>query len=111
MRKQEQEYIWATKQRLVEEFFHGKCDVCSKKFKNGKGITFHHYFYDEENIDYKTLEGYIKLFMQIRKNPSQFSAVCTGEHQMITWLTRMKNKKFRRLIKVVRKTRKYQSPG
>lgn len=91
--------------------FKSRCYVCHTK-KSRKGFTFHHLWYVLNDIVRKnypknssgTLQYYIELEPEIRKNPKRFLYVCNPHHQAITRL-RMWGKNLTRLIKAVRMTK------
>lgn len=88
--------------------YSGKCYVCHRNCKKGKGFTIHHIKYKKGELihsDFKNrLEYYQYLEPIVRREPERFALLCNTHHQSVTRIMRFSKDKLVRLIKLVRKS-------
>ncbi len=109
------EAVWIIIKRLGG-LYRSRCYVCHKHCDTGKGFVIHHIEYvsgEKTYSDFKTKEDkkdrlnyYLYLEPLVRKNKYRFKFLCNKCHFSTEVLKRYKTDKFKRLIKLVRMSKK-----
>ncbi len=73
--------------------FKNRCFVCWKKF--GRGFTFHHLWYRDDEPYYSNFKDSTKyqlaLLPYVKKRPTQFLLLCKVHHHFVEWGKKIKN--------------------
>jgi len=100
--------------KKIAEILGGRCKVCCKKF--GKAFHFHHVVYRLGEKTYKDFESsksiknwieYTEYILPIIKQyPKEFELLCQKHHRFVEMLIALKGNKFKKLITIVKRSRK-----
>lgn len=102
--------LWLRKYALSQlSRFKARCYICHTPMSRPKRMTFHHLWYDDEDMVVKSFsdsDAYTKHILdQVEKHPEKFRLLCGGHHQAVSKLAQYGKVTLGRLLKVVRETR------
>ena len=94
-----------TKELLAIVHFHGRCYVCGKVYRTGKGFAIHHikYFKHEKTYkDFNNSELYHEYLLNVirKRGSTGFALLCKKHHFAIERLLRYKPETLRRMVRL-----------